>query len=261
MAGWELSPLVLGAAAVALLRFGHAFARLRRRGRRDHAGWDRAALFAAGLALATLPLLSPLAGSPLAGHMLEHVLIGDAAAALLLLAVRGPLLFFMLPPPAARAVARRAPLRAAAGLLTRPWFALAAWASVYACWHVPAVFDFALAHGWAHTAEHLSFVAAGLLVWTQLVDPAGRRALSVAGRLAFAGTLFAFGQVLADLLFLAPEPLFPAYGGDLSALHDQQLAGLVMMVEQLLTLGVCAALLVRSQLRGPAALAGAPARA
>ncbi len=237
---------------MALLRFGHAFVRLRRRGRSDHAGWDRAALFAAGVALATLPLISPLEGSSLSGHMLEHVLIGDAAAALLLLAVRGPLLFFIIPPLAARSVARRAPLRAAAGLLSRPWFALTAWACAYAGWHVPAAYDYAVAHEQVHLVEHLSFVAVGLLVWTQLVDPAGRRTLSVGARLAFAGALFVFGQVLSDLLFLAPEPLFRSYAGDVSALRDQQLAGLVMMVEQLLTLGICAVLLVRSSLRGGA---------
>ena len=86
---------------------------------------------------------SPLAGESLAGHMLEHVLIGDAAVALLVLAVRGPLLFFLLPPLAARSVARRAPLRAAAAALARPWVALAAWALVYAAWHVPAAYDYA----------------------------------------------------------------------------------------------------------------------
>ena len=40
------------AAAVAAALFGHAFVRLRARGRTDLAGWDRAALFAAGLAVA-----------------------------------------------------------------------------------------------------------------------------------------------------------------------------------------------------------------
>jgi cytochrome c oxidase assembly factor CtaG len=239
---------MLAGAAALLVRFGHAFARLRRRGRHDHAGWDRVALFAAGLALAVLPLVSPLGGESLSGHMLEHVLIGDAAAALLLLAVRGPLLFFLLPPSVPRAVARRAPLRTAAGLLTRPSVALAAWACAYAGWHVPAAYDYAVAHGWAHAAEHASFVAAGVLVWTQLVDPAGRRRLSTGARIALAGALFASGQVLSNVLLLAPEPLFAAYAGDGSALEDQQLAGLVMMLEQLLALGACAILLVRSSL-------------
>jgi putative membrane protein len=251
------STLVLALAAVAAVRFGQGFARLRRRGRSDHAGWDRAALFAAGLVLSVGPLVSPTAGESLAGHMQEHVLIGDAGVALLLLAVRGPLLFFLLPALAARSVARRAPLRRAAGTLSRPSVALAAWALAYAVWHIPAAYDFAVAHEAAHVVEHLCFVVAGFLVWAQLIDPAGRRALSVGGRLAFAGVLFAFGQVLSDVLLLAPEPLYGAYGDGTAALHDQQLAGLVMMAEQLLTLGVCVMLLVRSCIGGTAAAARA----
>jgi hypothetical protein len=36
-------------------------------------------------------------GYLLSAHMLQHVLIGDAAPALALVALRGPLLFFLLP--------------------------------------------------------------------------------------------------------------------------------------------------------------------
>jgi cytochrome c oxidase assembly factor CtaG len=132
----------------------------------------------------------------------------------------------------------------------RPWVALAAWAAVYAGWHVPAAYDYAVAHESAHALQHVSFVAAGFLVWTQLVDPAGRRALSIGGRLAFAGALFAFGQVLSDVFLIATEPLYATYAADPSALKDQQLAGVVMMFEQLLTLGALAILLVRSCLQG-----------
>ena len=106
-------PAVLFGAALALLLFAQAFLRLRRRGP-DLAPWSRALLFAAGLALLVLPLVSPLdhLGDEdlLSAHMLQHVLIGDAAPALLLVAVRGPLLFFLLPPVAA-AAARRASAR------------------------------------------------------------------------------------------------------------------------------------------------------
>jgi hypothetical protein len=65
--------------------FGRAFVRLRRRGRHDHAGWDRAALFAGGMTLAVIPLVSPLAGSSLSGHMMmaEQLLTLGACGALL----------------------------------------------------------------------------------------------------------------------------------------------------------------------------------
>src|SRR5262249_40574171 len=103
-------------------------------------------------------------------------------------------------------------------------------------------YDAALTHETVHDLEHASFVMAGLLVWTQLVDPARRRRLSTGQRLALAGCLFACGQVLADVLFLA-GPLYPAYG---TSAADQQLAGLVMMVEQAVTLGVFAGFVLRS---------------
>jgi cytochrome c oxidase assembly factor CtaG len=234
-AAWDPAPLVLGAAALALWRFCHGFLRLRRRGRRDLAGWDRALLFAAGLALATLPLVSPLdekADRLLSVHMLQHVLVGDAAPALLVVSLRGPLLAFVLPVRLGWVVARieRLPV----------WASLPAWAAAIGAWHVPAVYDAALANAFVHDLEHASFVTVGLLVWTQLVDPARRRRLSTAQRLAFAGGLFVCGQLLADVLFLA-GPLYPAYGSGV----DQQLAGLVMMVEQTLALGLFAGLVLR----------------
>jgi putative membrane protein len=235
---FDPAPAVVVPAAAALLLFLRGFLRLRRRGRRDHAGRGRAALFGAGLACLVLPLVSPVGAAAhrsLAAHMLEHVLIGDAAPALLLVALRGLLLFFVVPAPVLRALA---PLRRS----FRPLYALCAWTLALAAWHIPAAYDFALHHGAAHELEHVSFVLAGFLVWTQLVDPTRHGRLSVPQRLAFAGALFGLGQPLGMLLLLASHPLYPAYG----ALRDQQLAGLIMMAEQLLTLGTCAVVLLRS---------------
>jgi len=49
------------------------------------------------------------------------------------------------------------------------------------------------------------------------------------------------------VLVFSFTPLYPAYHGayGVSTVTDQQLAGIVMMVEQLLTLGTCVALLLR----------------
>jgi cytochrome c oxidase assembly factor CtaG len=265
---WSPAPLVLGAALVALLRFAQAFVRLRRRGRHDHAGWERAALFAAGLALVSLPLVSPLdaAGDDylLSAHMLQHVLIGDAGPALLLVAVRGPLLSFMVPVSVARPVVRCGPLQRLLGALSRPWVSLTAWAAVIAAWHIPAAYDYALGHQTVHDLEHLSFMTTGVLVWMQLVDPMRRRRLSIGQRVALAGALFLLGQLLADVLFFASGPLYPAYAAQparlfgISPLQDQQFASLVMMGEQLVTLGGFVAVLLGSAVRR---VGRAPARA
>ena len=248
-ADWTLEPAVLVPAGVALLLFASAFARLRRRGRRDHASWSRAVLFVVAVAALTLPLVSPLDTAAdsylLSAHMLEHLLIGDAAPALLVVALRGPLLFFFPPAPALAALAGSRRLRRVLSFLVRPRVGLAVWALVFAAWHVPTAYDYTLTHQGVHDLEHASFALAGLLVWNQLVDPARRHTLTVRGRLAYAAAVFGMGAALSAVLLVSPHELYPAYAAQpqrvlgLSPLRDQQLAGLVMLAEQLLSLGVC----------------------
>jgi putative membrane protein len=255
---WEAPPAVLFASALAAVLFVQAFVRLRRR-RTDHAPWTRALLFAAGLALLVLPLLSPLdaAGDDrlLSAHMLQHILIGDAAVALLVVSVRGPLLFFLLPPPVLRPLASFRPLRVLLSFLLQPLVSLGLWATAILAWHVPRVYDYAAAHPLVHDLEHVSFVAGGLLAWTQLVDPARHGRLRRPQRIFFALAMLALAQPVVDFLLFSSGPEYARYAHQsdrlfgLSPLTDQRLAGTVMMVEQLLTLGVCVAILLRPYLR------------
>ena len=123
------------------------------------------------------------------------------------------------------------------------------------CWHVPSIYDDTLTHRTVHDLEHLCFVVAGVLVWTQIVDPARRRTLTVPQRIAVAAVLFFAGQVLSYVLIFSFHALYPAYAAQhdrlfgWSSLLDQQLAGLAMMVEQLLTLGTASALLLAPYVR------------
>jgi putative membrane protein len=256
---WEAPVAVLLGAALAVALFGQAFVRLRRRGRKDHAGWDRAALFALAVALGTLALVSPLdyIGEEylLSAHMLQHVVIGDLAVALAVVALRGPLTFFLLPAVVLGRLAKLDWLRSGLRVLLDAKVAFVLWAVVIAAWHVPTAYDYALTHQVVHDLEHLSFVVVGTLVRIQLVDPARRRELGLTGKLALAIALFAAGQILADVLIFAMRPLYPSYADQpdrllgLSPLQDQRLAGLVMMGEQLLTLGTFVALLLIVQHR------------
>jgi putative membrane protein len=254
---WDAPPVVLAAAGVAAALFAQAFARLRRR-RAELAPWTRALLFAAGLALLVLPLVSPLDEAAdeqlLSAHMLQHVLIGDAAVALLVVAVRGPLVFFLLPPALLRPLAGLRPLRSALRLLLRPLVAIGLWAAVIYAWHVPAAYDYAAAHPLVHDVEHLTFVVTGALVWIQLVDPARHGRLRRPERIFFALGMAVLMQPLVNALLFSSGPAYDRYADQpdrlfgISPLTDQRLAGVVMMVEQLLALGICVAFLLRPYL-------------
>lgn len=249
---WRPEPLVLVYAFLALALFARAFVRLRRRGRADHASVGRAILFAGGVAVVLLALVSPLdaVGEQYlaSAHMLQHVLVADVTPALLVVAVRGPLVFFLLPSDLMRALARSW-LRRLAAWLPRPRITFAAWALVLAAWHVPAAYEAALRYQVLHDLQHVTFLTTGILVWAQLVDPARHGRLSFARRIAFAAGLFAVGTVLSDVLIFSFRPLYSFFADQperlfgLSPLLDQQLAGVVMMVEQLLVLGLFVVLL------------------
>jgi len=107
-----------------------------------------------------------------------------------------------------------------------------------------------------HDLEHASFVVAGFLAWTQLVDPARHERLRRPQRIFFALAMLALAQPVVDVLLFSSAPVYARYAHPaeplfgISPLTDQRLAGTVMMVEQLLTLGTCVALLLRPYLVG-----------
>lgn len=235
-------------AGLAVLAFARGFRRLRRHGR---VGWGRAALFGLAVTVGLLAVLSPLDAVAedelLSAHMLQHVLLGDLVPLLLVLALRGPLLFAVVPPLLGRL---------AAGVRPTPAFVF--WLVVFGAWHVPALYQATLASPLLHAAEHASFFTAGLFVWIQLVDPARRRALSRWGAVGYAAALLLIGQLFANTLVLTSTVVYPAYGDahllGLSARSDQDAAGLVMMLEQIATLGTFVVLNVRAALRSPLVL-------
>jgi cytochrome c oxidase assembly factor CtaG len=186
----------------------------------------------------------------LAAHMLQHLLLGDLGPLLLVLGTRGPIGVFLLPPPLLRVVAR-GPIRALCAFLLRPWVSFGFWLAALGAWHVPAAYDAAIAHPAVHALEHACFALAGVLAWTQIVDPARRRRLSVGQRATFAFGMLAASGLLAEVL-VATHPLYPYYADlrhrpfDWSAGQDQSRAALLMMAEQIATLGTAMIFLVRA---------------
>ena len=78
-------------------------------------------------------------------------------------------------------------------------------------WHVPRFYEAALHHVLVHDLMHLSFVVGGLLIWTQIVDPARHHRLSLGERIGFTALVFWTGQIMAYVILFDPRPLFSTY--------------------------------------------------
>src|SRR5262249_49545470 len=127
------------------------------------------------------------------------------APALLLLGAPDGLLAPLLRVPVIAALERR---------LAHPLVALALYTVVLAVWHVPTLYEWALASPPAHVAEHLCYLAVPTLYWWPVVHP--RLASARLGSLACIGYLFAAcvpGTVIGAVLAFAPAPLYPTYAG------------------------------------------------
>jgi cytochrome c oxidase assembly factor CtaG len=110
------------------------------------------------------------------------------------------------------------------------------------------MYDAALANGYVHTLEHLSFGAAGLLYWWHLLSPIrSRMRLGGMGPILYMASTKILVGLLGILLAFAPHLLYDYHWqGEkwgLTALDDQHVAGLVMALEQSIVMGVALAYL------------------
>ena len=186
----------------------------------------RVAAFAAGLALVTAAVVTPLHALSfhlLAMHLLQNVVLAEWAPALLVLGV---------PPALAAAMGARRGVRA----VTHPAVALTVWLATYFAWHLPPAYDAALRH--PHSLlhlEHAAYVAAGVLLWWPVFQDEPHR-LGSGARAAYVFAAFLLASPLGLLLALLPEPVYSFYesGGlwGLSAATDQQIAGVTMAAEE-----------------------------
>ena len=241
-AGWTFAPIVLLALAGYLGVYVARWRTARREGgARAAPGW-RLAAWIAGVATLFVALISPVdrLGEQLASmHMVQHLLVADFAAILLTLGLTRWILR-----PATRRIHR---IERAAGPFASPWFGVVAYVGVMWLWHVPALYDAALEHAWVHTLEHLSFGAAGLLYWWHLLSPIrSRLRLGGMGPVAYMAITKLLVGFLGVLLAFAPDLLYDGYDlpgtrWGLTAQDDQQVAGLIMALEQSLVMGIALA--------------------
>jgi putative membrane protein len=239
---WSFEPVVVSTLAGYLVIYTLRWRRSRAQGGARAAPVGRLVLWWTGIAALLVALVSPVGalGEQLASaHMVQHLLIADVAAICLTLALTRHILR-----PVTRHIHR---LEQRAGPLAHPAFGALAYIGVMVFWHIPPFYDAAVESDAVHTAEHLSFAAAGLLYWWHLLSPirSRLRLRGLAPVAYMAGTKIAVGFIGIALAF-SPELIYTAYGFTdtrlgMTALDDQNVAGLIMALEQSIVMGVALA--------------------
>jgi cytochrome c oxidase assembly factor CtaG len=223
--------MLLQAAPVLLVGLMYAVRvrRLARRGRPVAAA--KQAWFYGGLAVLLVAVASPLheLGEKrlLYAHMAQHLLLGDIAALAIVLGLDGailrPLLAF---PPVAR-------LR----FLAHPAVALPLWVVNLYVWHLPALYEGALAHDALHALQHQLFFLTGVLMWAAVVEPLPGPAWFGAGlKAAYVLVVRAAGAGLANIFIWSGHAFYSSYApGEraegITPLADQTIGGSLMLIE------------------------------
>jgi putative membrane protein len=194
----------------------------------------RIACFISGVVLLTGVQIGPLddlADSVLVAHMAQHLILGDLATFLVVLGITGPVIAPLMHFRPTR------PLR----VLCSPIPALVLWAVDLYAWHTPFMYQAAINHDLVHAGEHLCFFWFGLLLWMALIGPLPKPQWFTVGwgRVLYVIGVRFVGAILANVLVWAQTVFYPVYRPTdahrgLSALSDQNLAGGLMMVEEII---------------------------
>lgn len=212
MISWDWEPsVVIGCAALAIGYLALV---------RKH-GFRRVPWFLAGVLLLLLDLVSPLDTLAdrylFSAHVVQHFLLALVIPPLLLL---GTPRFDL---------GRLNKLERAIGQPPVSWL-LGVGAML--AWHIPVLFNAALANDGLHIFQHLSFLVTGTIFWWPILAPLEDRHLSALAAVSYLFSACVCCSLLGAFLTFAPVGLYPTYAGymGLDAKSDQQLGGLLMWV-------------------------------
>ncbi len=198
------------------------------------------AWFGAGVGVLLLALVSPIdtLGDAylFSAHMLQH---------LLLLLIVPPLLLLGIPREPVRRALRRPPVRRVECVLAQPLLAWSLGVGTMWLWHLPALYNAALAHAGIHVVEHLCFLGSAATFWWPLVAPVGEARLTPVAAALYLFAAAAASTILGIILTFVSPGLYPLYlrpgdrlgilpllrdGWGFSPAVDQQTGGILMWV-------------------------------
>jgi putative membrane protein len=175
-------------------------------------------------------------------HMVQHLLLGDLAALAIVLGLDGAILRPVLAfPPVHR-------LR----WLGHPLVALPLWIVNLYVWHLPGLYEAALAHDAVHALQHELFFATGVLMWAAVVEPLpGPAWFGTGWKALYVLVVRTASAVLANLFIWSGQTFYDRYAAGehragISPATDQTIAGAIMFTEgAVVTLAVFAWLFLR----------------
>ena len=191
----------------------------------------RRPLFYAALALLFLALngwLHDLSDTYLfSAHMVQHLLLALAVAPLMIMGTPGWMLRPALDIRGIRPVAR---------WITRPRQAFAIFNIVVAAWHLPPLYNLAMAHHSVHIMQHVMFLVASVLMWWPVLGPLPELPrLSYPGQMLYLFLMTIPMSIVSVAIAYADRLLYPAYASaprlwGLTPMIDQMLGGLIMWI-------------------------------
>jgi putative membrane protein len=233
---WAWQPaIVLGLGLVAA-GYGYVFYYLWQRNRlkgmfeRGELRRSQPWYFAAGLVTLFIALVSPidvLSDSLFSAHMVQHMLKIMVAAPLILLGL--PAFFF-------QPFRQYGRLNTVLAGLTHPASAFILFNLTLLGWHLPVLYEATLSNSLIHDLEHALFFYTALLSWWPLLSPFPELPrLSYPAQMLYIFLMAIPAGLLSAVLVFSSQPFYPAYAAvprlwGLTALADQQIGGLIMMI-------------------------------
>jgi putative membrane protein len=229
LTSWTFDPLQLVPVVAIAVAYAVRARTLARRGQ-PVPGW-RIALFALGIALLLLAVVSPIAEvgetELFSVHMAQHLLLGDLAPLCLLAGLTGPLLRPILALPGVMSLR----------VLANPLVAFPIWTANLVFWHLPVFYEAALGSSLVHALEHVAFFSAGIVLWLPVLETLPAPEWFGTGlKLAYIVGVRLVATIVGNVFIWGGSPFYDTYrtGEDylgLSPSADQSLAGSLMMLE------------------------------
>jgi putative membrane protein len=237
--------------------------RLKRKGSAGLTKPWRSISYLSGLAILWIALMSPidvLSDQFFYMHMIQHLLLVMIAPPLLLIANPMPIMLWGLPSSLRLEIGRGlrpgSRFRQVVRSVTTPGLVWLYFVAVLVGWHDPRLYDLTLKSALVHDLEHLSFLGTAVLFWWHVIGcaPHIHRRLSQGVRIGYALSMVPANALTGIAIALASEPLYEHYTtvprlGEMTALQDQELGGVIMWIPGSMMYIIAALILIARAMR------------